>query len=229
MSYINFERLDWGVLDYAESLARMRRRHADRVAGKVGDALICVEHPRVYTLGKSGKRENILLSQAELEKRGFKVYEVERGGDVTYHGPGQALVYPVIDLRALGLGVRSLVNAVESAVCKVVSSYGIRAKGDPKRPGAWVAGKKIAAIGMAIPKRVTMHGVALNVNTDLGDFGFIKACGLEAATTSLALELGRRLELKKVFDQLYQSLCQSLGQAAAEDASPVDASGSSTA
>ncbi len=226
MSCLNFERLDWGVMEYAEALKRMRQRHADRVAGKVNDAIILVEHPRVFTLGKSGRRENILLSDSQLKRRGFKVLKVERGGDVTYHGPGQAVAYPVIDLRALGLGVRSLVSAVENAVCKVVGAYGIKAKGDPKRPGAWVAGRKIAAIGMAIPKRVTMHGVALNVNTDLMDFRLIKACGLEAKATSLAKELGRRMEMKKIFDQLYQSLCQGLGQAAAPKTEPAPAAGS---
>jgi len=209
------ERIDWGLVDYAEALERMRRRHQERVAGRVGDAVICVEHPRVYTLGKHGQRENILLSDGELARRGFRVHWVERGGDVTYHGPGQAVVYPVIDLRSLGLGVRALVAAVEQAVCRVVGLYGVKAQGDPERPGAWVAGRKIAAIGMAVPRRVTMHGVALNVNTDLEDFSFIKACGLEAKATSLARELGRLLDMKKVFGQLYQALGQTLAAGAA--------------
>lgn len=209
-----FERIDWGLLDYAQALTRMRRRHAQRVAGRVGDAIICVQHPRVYTLGKNGRRANILLSDQELETRGFQVHWVERGGDVTYHGPGQAVVYPVIDLRALGLGVRALVEAVEQAVCRVVGLYGVKAQGDPGRPGAWVAGRKIAAIGMAISQRVTMHGLALNVNTELSDFSFIKACGLEAKATSLAHELGRRLDMKRIFDQLYQALCQGLSAGA---------------
>ncbi|MEW5911848.1 MAG: lipoyl(octanoyl) transferase LipB [Thermodesulfobacteriota bacterium] len=215
------ERLDWGLIDYGEAWQRMRRRHALRAAGRVADALICVEHLRVYTLGKHGRRENILLSEAELAGRGLAVHRVERGGDVTFHGPGQAVVYPIIDLSGLGLGVRGLVQALEQAAGRVAALYGIQAQGDPQRPGVWVAGRKLASIGLAVSRRVTMHGLALNVNTDLSDFGCIRACGLEAQATSLAQELGRRLEMKKVFDQLYLALCQGLSPQAA----PMTASG----
>lgn len=208
MKLNGFQRVDWGLMDYAEALQAMRDRHADRVAGRVDDAIICVEHPRVFTLGKHGRRDNIMLDEVELADLGFRVYEVERGGDVTYHGPGQAVIYPVIDLKSRRIGVRALVEAVSDAVCQVAHSFGVEAYGDPGRPGAWVEGKKLAAIGLAVPSKVTMHGVALNVNTDLSDFDHIRACGLDAQPTSLAAELGRPVPMTEAFDRLYQSLVE---------------------
>ena len=200
------ERLDWGLLDYQESLDRMRERHADRVRGKVGDAIICVEHPRVFTLGKRGGRENIRLTDQELAEQGFAVYSVERGGNVTYHGPGQAVLYPVVDLKANRIGVRALVEAVANSIVQVAGDYGLEAAYDPDRPGVWVNGAKLAAIGLAVPQKVTMHGLAFNVSTNLADFGLIKACGLDAHPTSLEVLLGREVPMKEVFDRLFAAL-----------------------
>lgn len=208
-----YHRINWGVRDYPLALQGMRRRHADRVAGRVPDAMICVEHPRVFTLGKHAVRSNILLGEDELAERGFAVYEVERGGDVTYHGPGQAVVYPVIDLKARRIGVHALVEAVVDAVCDTAQAFGVEAYGDPGRPGAWVEGKKLAAIGLAVPQKVTMHGLALNVNTRLEDFEHIRACGLDAQPTSLAVELGREVPMDEVFDSLFLNLVEHLSAA----------------
>ena len=179
MENTGYEKLDWGRLDYLEALDRMRQRHADRVAGKVGDGIILVEHPRVFTLGTDGGRDNIKLSDAEMDDKGFACYEVERVGNVTYHGPGQAVVYPVINVKERRIRVRALVGAVEQTVLDVVGSYGVTGELMSKKPGLWVEGAKLAAIGMAIIEKVTMHGVALNVNTRLEDFDHIKACGLK--------------------------------------------------
>lgn len=210
---IEIQRVNWGLLDYAESLERMRTRHAERVAGEVGDAIICVEHPRVFTLGKQGGRENILLSDEEIEEKGFSVYHVERGGDVTYHGPGQAVVYPVIDLKHLKIGVKALVEAVAGCIVDVAAHFGVSSHYDPDNPGVWVSGRKLAAIGMAVPKKVSMHGLAMNVNTNLDDFGLIRACGHEDPPTSLASELGRRMEMDQVHTLLYKFLNQRLLEA----------------
>ena len=202
--------LSWGRMDYLLALERMRRRHADRVAGQVADALICVEHPPTFTLGKHGKRDNVLLGDAELAAAGFGLHWVERGGDVTYHGPGQAVIYPVVDLRARGLGVRTLVDAVQEACLATATAFGVAAVLDPERPGAWVAGRKLAAIGLAVPEKVTMHGLALNVSTRLEDFDHIRACGLDAHPTSLEAELGHPVEIDLVFKQLCAELVRRL-------------------
>lgn len=208
-----FERLDWGVLDYKLSLERMRKRHQQRATDLVEDAIICVQHPRVFTLGKSGHEVNILIGPQELKRRGISVYHVERGGDITYHGPGQAVVYIVMDIARRRMGVRSMVDAVVGAVCQVTASYGIEAQGDRKNPGAWVNGRKIAAVGMAISKKITLHGLALNVNTDLADFDLIRGCGLEAKATSIEQETGKKVKIGQVFDRLYSQLQYKLEEA----------------
>lgn len=197
-------------MDYLPALERMRQRHADRVAGRVADALICVEHPPTFTLGKHGQRDNVLLSDPELAASGFELHWVERGGDVTYHGPGQAVIYPVVDLRARGMGVRALVEAVQAACLAAAASFGVAAERDPDKPGAWVAGRKLAAIGLAVPEKVTMHGLAFNVSTRLEDFDHIRACGLDAHPTSLEVELGRPVEMDQVFKQLCAELIRRL-------------------
>lgn len=204
--------IDWGRLDYPEALARMRAYHAARVAGEVPDALICVEHPAVFTLGKHGKRENVLLDDAQLAGLGFGLHFVERGGDVTYHGPGQAIVYLVVDLRAHEMGVRAFVDAVQGACVDTARAYGVAADLDPDKPGAWVAGRKLAAVGLAIPERVSMHGLAFNVNTRLSDFQHIRACGLDAQPTSLAAELGRPLDLAEVQAAICAALTRRLAK-----------------
>lgn len=204
------KRLNWGLLDYSESLDRMRRQHADRVADEVGDAIICVEHPRVFTLGKNGGRDNILLTDEEIDQRGFSVYHVERGGDVTYHGPGQAVVYPVVDLKHLKIGVKALVDAVAGCIVDTAAHYGVESHYDPDNPGIWHQGRKLAAIGMAVPKKVSMHGLAMNVNTNLDDFTLIRACGHEDQPTSLAQLLGRPVDMTEVHDLLFENLVERL-------------------
>ena len=209
-----FERLDWGLMDYLESLEAMRARHAQRVAGEKPDAIICVEHPAVFTLGKRGGREHILLTDRQLADQGFKVYSVERGGDVTYHGPGQAVVYPVIDLRARKLGVKALVGAVAECIVEVVASYGVDAHWDDERPGVWTSeGRKIAAVGLALPQKVSMHGLALNVCTNLSHYDHIEACGLDAQSTSLSRESSRDITVAEALDRLFEALSAALVRA----------------
>ena len=204
------ERIDWGTMEYGRALELMRRRHAQRVAGRVGDAIICVEHPRVFTLGRDAHRENILLSDQQMRRLGFEAYHIERRGDVFYHGPGMATVYLVVDLRARRIAVRALVDAVEDALVEVCRSFGVPARGDPASRGAWLGERKVGAIGMAIRHKVTLHGAAINVNTDLDDYRYLRPCGLEAPPTSLAHYLGRRLDMAEVFDRLYHSLARNL-------------------
>ncbi|MCF8032029.1 MAG: lipoyl(octanoyl) transferase LipB [Desulfarculaceae bacterium] len=195
---------------YPEALERMRRQHAERAQGRGRDAVICCEHPPVFTLGRHAEPGHVLLPPEELAAKGFAMHQVERGGQVTYHGPGQAVVYLIIDLKARGLGVRRLVEGITQAICRSAARFGVRAAGDPDRPGAWVQGRKLAAIGLAIQRGVTMHGLALNVSTDLSRFKYIRPCGLDAPITSLSAETGLVPELPRVYDSLYEELVREL-------------------
>lgn len=205
-----FKRINWGLIPYPKALERMRRLHAARAQGKGRDLFICCEHPHVLTLGRHAEPDNILLNDEELAAKGLTVFKVERGGQVTYHGPGQAVVYLVVSLLRRGLGVRRLVEGITQAVCDAAAEFGVKATGDPERPGAWVGGRKLAAIGLAVRQGVTMHGLALNVSTNLNYFSYIKACGLDAATTSLAQESGQPPPLPQVHDALCAHLEQEL-------------------
>lgn len=204
------QRRDWGLLDYGLALGRLRRRHAARVAGRVPDALVLVEHPPVLTMGRHGQAANLLAGPEELQARGVVLHQVERGGDITYHGPGQAVVYPVLHLGHSGLGVRGLVEALLAAAQDTAAYHGVAAAPDPNRPGLWVGGRKLAAVGLAVKQGVSLHGLALNVNTRLEDFGLIRGCGLAASPTSLARELGRPLPLGAVGRHLVEALAHRL-------------------
>ena len=172
-----------------------------RKAGAIGDVLVMLEHPPVLTLGRNAGRDNVLLSDDELRARGVELVETNRGGDVTYHGPGQLVGYPIFDLRgpvrAVGkrLGPVDFVRQMEEALIRAMADYGVAAMRVPGRTGVWtqpsgaVAEKKIAAIGIHVSAGVTSHGFALNVTTDLQDFGWIVPCGIDDRTvTSLEME-----------------------------------------
>jgi lipoate-protein ligase B len=188
----------------------MRRLHAAVAEGRESEALICLEHPPVITLGRHGKEENLRLPRPVLAARGVEVFRVERGGDVTYHGPGQAVVYLVLDLKARGLGVRSFVSLVEGAACRVAARWGVDGETDAMRPGVWVKGRKLAALGLAVRQGVSLHGLALNVNTDLAAFDLINPCGLGLPVTSLAHELGRPLPMEPVLAALIEAIISGL-------------------
>lgn len=197
-------------MDYGLALTRLRRRHALRVAGRVPDALILVEHPPVLTQGRHGRAGNVLASPGELAARGMELYHIERGGDVTYHGPGQAMLYPVLHLARLGLGARALVDILLAAARDTAAYYGVQALADPERPGLWVGSCKLAAVGLAVRERVSLHGLALNVATRLEDFQLIRGCGLAVRPTSLARELGRPLPTRAVGRRLLAEVARRL-------------------
>jgi lipoyl(octanoyl) transferase len=197
-----------GRVPYPAGLELQARLVGLRKAGAIGDVLVMLEHPPVLTLGramgrKDGGRENVLLSDEALRARGVEVVETNRGGDVTYHGPGQLVGYPIFDLRgplrAAGkrLGPVDFVRQMEEALIRTMADYGVAAMRVPGRTGVWtqpngsIAEKKIAAIGIHVSAGVTSHGFALNVTTDLKDFDWIVPCGIDArAVTSLELESG---------------------------------------
>jgi lipoyl(octanoyl) transferase len=171
--------------------------------------LVC-EHPHVYTLGKSANQSNLLLSEAELKSKDIDVFDIERGGDITYHGPGQLVVYPIFDLEQLNLGVKKFVFNVEQCIINCLDKYGIKAERIEGRIGIWIGKgtnfeRKIAAIGIKVSRHVTMHGLALNVNTDLSLFNNIIPCGIQdKAVCSMESELGRKLDMTDVKQKLLE-------------------------
>jgi lipoyl(octanoyl) transferase len=178
-----------GLIHYADALALQRSLVTERQAGRVGDLLLLVEHPPVLTLGVRGDggRAHILATAEALAARGVEIFEAGRGGDVTYHGPGQIVGYPIIDLNPDRRDVHRYVRDVEEVLIRVADDFGIGAVRDPGLTGVWVGREKLAAIGVRISRWVTSHGFALNITTNLDDFGLIVPCGIaDRGVTSLA-------------------------------------------
>lgn len=181
-------------------------RETDGAAIPAEDAgtILLVEHPPVYTLGKSGRAENLLIPKAALEAMGAKFFHIDRGGDITFHGPGQLVCYPILDLERLGIGLREYIEALEEAVIRTVAEYGIAAGRIAGASGVWIdPGKarprKICAIGVRSSRYVTMHGFALNVTTDLQWFSRINPCGFtDRGVTSIAAETGLQPPMQEV-------------------------------
>ena len=191
--------------------ARVARKRAGSipVPGTDGDpddagTVLLVEHPPVYTLGKSGHAENLLVNQEALEAMGAQFFHIDRGGDITFHGPGQAVCYPILDLARLGIGLREYIFRLEESVIEVVGRYGIRGARIAGASGVWIveegaAPRKICAIGVRSSRYVTMHGFALNVTTDLQWFSRINPCGFtDRGVTSIAAETGLQPPMQEV-------------------------------
>lgn len=195
--------LDLGRLEYGAAYRLQRRLLEERDAGRVPDLLLLVEHPPVITLGRRGSRDDILVPQDELDRQGIAVFDTNRGGLVTYHGPGQVVGYPIGKLRQLGPDAPTYVWRLEETIARTLAGYGIRARRDPGNRGVF-AGEgelsgKIAAIGVAVSYGVTMHGFALNVCPDLGPFGLIDPCGIgDLGVTSVERLLGEAPPLAEV-------------------------------
>ena len=181
-------------MDYGKALELQRELVAARQQGSIPDQLLLLEHPHVITLGRNGRMENLLASDAALASAGISFYPINRGGDVTYHGPGQLVGYPILDLREWKRDVGAYVRAIEQAIIDTLADYGIFAGRIPGLTGVWVDQCKIAAIGVHIGRWVTSHGFALNVSTDLSYFQYIVPCGLNKSVTSMA-QLGARASM----------------------------------
>jgi lipoyl(octanoyl) transferase len=184
---------------YADVLTLQEKTHAARCAGTIPDTLFLLEHRKVYTLGRSAEANNILYSEEALREAGFDQFKTSRGGDVTYHGPGQLVGYPIIHLGEANLRVLDYVTALEESLLQALTSFGIHGNRDSRNRGAWVGNNKLAAIGIRVAHAVTMHGFALNVNTKLTDYSGIVACGLQdAGITSMSQLLGRTVDMQEV-------------------------------
>jgi lipoyl(octanoyl) transferase len=195
------EILDWGRTRYADAWRRQEERVARRNAGEAGDALIFTEHEPVFTLGvRRGAEQNLLWNEAELARRGVEVVTTNRGGDITYHGPGQIVGYPIVNL-APRKDLHAWLRFLEDVLIAGVAHFGLAAGRNPGKTGIWLGRRKIAAIGVAVKKWTTFHGFALNVNNDLSPFTGIIPCGITAAdgtVSSMQAELGRPVDLAAV-------------------------------
>ncbi|MGO4882952.1 MAG: lipoyl(octanoyl) transferase LipB [Bryobacteraceae bacterium] len=175
-----------GRIDYGEAFAWQQRLVTERKTGAIPDQLILLEHPHTITMGRNGHMENLLAGEEMLTRAGVAFHPTDRGGDVTYHGPGQIVGYPILDLREWKRDVGAYVRAIEQTMIDTLADFGIQAARIPKLTGVWVGDRKIGAIGVHISRWVTSHGFALNVSTDLRYFQYIVPCGLSKPVTSMA-------------------------------------------
>lgn len=205
------------MISYAEAWKKQTALFDALVSAKQAGAeyinqIVLCEHPPVYTLGRSGKADNMLLSEEQLSSVGATLYHIDRGGDITFHGPGQLVCYPILNLEEYALGLKEYVHLMEEAVIRVCAAYGIAAGRVEKATGVWLDGdtpraRKICAIGVRSSHYVTMHGLALNVNTDLRYFSYIHPCGfIDKGVTSLQKELGQEVSMQEVKDKLCKEL-----------------------
>ena len=193
---------DLGRLDYKEAWHVQLETHAAVASGDAPPTLLLVEHPPVITFGKKGRRRNLLADETFLTSQGFSLYDIERGGDVTYHGPGQLVGYPILPI---GRKVRNYLRNLEAVIVNVLAQYGLESEGSPGYAGVWVGDEKVVAIGVAIKRNVSFHGFAMNVHTNLEHFTYIVPCGLaDKGVTSLSKLIGRHVPLEEVKPKLVE-------------------------
>lgn len=200
---------DLGFIDYKETWDLQQEIHSKRVSGEVEDFLFLLEHPNTYTLGKTAHRENLKGSKDYLRENQISVYDIDRGGDITYHGPGQIVGYPIIDLNNWFKDTHKYLRALEEVIIKTCSEYSLNCERNSKHTGVWLGDKKIAAIGIKVSRWVTMHGFAFNVNTDLNLFNGIIPCGIQdKSVTSLKQELNREIDIQEVKVKLLKNFTE---------------------
>jgi len=222
---------DLGIIEYGKAWNYQEERFQKLVDFKrspSGDNppdqyLIFCEHPHVYTLGKSGKEQNLLIPEDFLRKIGATYYRTNRGGDITYHGPGQIVGYPILDLEMLGIGLKQYIDLLERVIIALLQEYGIEGSSKQGATGVWLdAGhparaRKICAIGVRSSRYVTMHGFALNVNTNLDYFSYINPCGFQpGGVTSMEKELGETLDMEKTRQELGRIFMEHVGSRAGD-------------
>ena len=212
---------DLGVIEYQKAYEYQLKLFNENIEKKLAgqptkNTVIFCEHPHVYTLGKSGKRENLLISDEFLKKINATFVHTDRGGDITYHGYGQIVIYPILDLDNFGILVKKYVNAVEEVIIRTLADYGIKAERLKGAPGIWLTDRqipeKICALGIRVSRGVTMHGLAFNINTNLDYFQYINPCGFtDKGVTSLQKELNREVPLDEVKEKLKKYFVEVFG------------------
>ncbi|MDR1808849.1 MAG: lipoyl(octanoyl) transferase LipB [Prevotella sp.] len=217
---------DLGLVPYAEAWEYQRRLFEANVQAKLENEpaqniLLLCEHPHVITIGKHGKEQNLLFAEDFFKERGVELFRIDRGGDVTYHGPGQLVAYPIFDLETFHIGLRQYIGLLEEVMIRLLKQYGVKASRCEKATGVWIDAdkpatmRKIGAIGVRSSHYITMHGFALNIHTDLSYFSLINPCGFtDRGVTSLFGETGRQVnmtdvkgKIRKLFDEVFVQGC----------------------
>jgi lipoyl(octanoyl) transferase len=208
--------IDWGIIAYEQAYRQQKELFETALRNKaenkaVQNKVILCEHPHVITIGKNGLSSNLLFPEKTLQEKKVELFRVDRGGDITYHGPGQVVGYPVLDLESFHLGLKEYIHRLEEVIIQTLAEYGIKGERLEKATGVWIdrdipgKARKIAAIGVRSSRYITMHGFAFNINTDLSYFKLINPCGFtDKGTTSLQQESGREIDTEK----LKISLCR---------------------
>lgn len=217
----NLNYIDWGLIDYKEAWDKQELIFSKKVYDKINnpskaidqDFILC-EHPHVYTLGQHGEINNLLINDEFLNKINATYYKTNRGGDITYHGFGQIVGYPILDIEALGLSLKTYIWTIEEMVIKTMSEYGIVCQRMDGATGVWIdstekTARKICAIGVKASRYITMHGFALNVNTDLNYFNHINPCGfMDKGVSSMKKEIGKEVDMEEVREKLYKHFAE---------------------
>jgi len=207
---------DLGEAAYKETLSLQERLFERRSSGAIPDTLLLLEHRDVLTLGRNAKEDNIIAPLEQLRERGVAVERTGRGGDVTYHGPGQLVGYPIVSLKDAGIGVSDYVGAIEDVIIEVLRAYGLEAGRDRRNRGVWIGNSKIAAIGLRVRRHVSIHGFALNVSTDLSMYNSIVPCGVaDAGVTSMSNE-GCDSRMQDVKERIVSAFSVKLGYSGVE-------------
>lgn len=192
-----------GLIDYAAALSLQKQRIAQRKLGEIPDTLLLLEHPHVYTFGRNARRDNLLAAPDRLRKLGAAVFETDRGGDITYHGPGQLVGYPIFDLTGHRRDVAWYMRSLEEVLIRAVAEYGVQTARIPGLTGVWAGNDKLAALGVHISRWVTSHGFAFNINTDLRYFEWIVPCGIKGkGVTSLKKLLGTPVNIEEAAEKV---------------------------
>jgi lipoyl(octanoyl) transferase len=199
----NLTYCDLGLIDYQEAWDLQKEVFELRYKNEISDILFLLEHPHTYTLGKVADKNHLISSNKYLEENKISVYDIDRGGDITYHGPGQIVGYPIINLNDWEKDTHKYLRALEEVIIRVCKEYDLNAERNSKHTGVWIENKKIAAIGIKVSRWITMHGFAFNVNTDLSLFNGIIPCGIvDKDVTSLQKELGEKVDLDEVKEKI---------------------------
>ncbi|MGI6161651.1 MAG: lipoyl(octanoyl) transferase LipB [Christensenellales bacterium] len=203
-----------GTLPYGEALDIQYKLFDKRVKGEIGNTLLLLEHPPVLTMGGRGEDKHIFLSESQLKERGIEIFRIDRGGDVTYHGPGQLVGYIIYNMYDIDRDVRLFIRKIENTFINLLRDhFSLEAVGEiGKHTGVWIDGEKITAIGISVRQWVSMHGFAFNVNTDLRHFDWINPCGLSMGVTSVEKLTGRPAQMEKMFSLTAEYFAKELGE-----------------
>lgn len=203
---MEFEVFDLGLIEFEKAWEFQKEIFSEVKSGKLNSALILCRHYPVITVGRSGRKENIRAAEPDLRQMRLSVYEAERGGDVTYHGPGQITAYPVFNLRYLKKDIHLFFRQLEGVGLKLLKGFGVAAGRRPGLTGVWIGNNKIASIGIAIKDWITYHGISINVKReDLGNFSLIRPCGMDVKMTSLETELSKEVDIDNVKGHFVES------------------------